>query len=97
MAGVLTYFASQVSVVIFSHGNNKEGYYYVQSRYDIIMYLFFRMVQRFENETMKEPYKLLNGENAFGDHSILLSRSQHYVRYEIFITTLPLFSNRNLQ
>ena len=22
------------------------------------MYLFFRMVQRFENETMKEPYKL---------------------------------------
>ena len=55
------------------------------------------MVQRFENETMKEPYKLLNGENAFGDHSILLSRSQHYVHYEIFITTLPLFSNRNLQ
>ena len=43
------------------------------------------MVQHFENETMKEPYKLLNGENAFGDHSILLSRSQHYVRYEIFM------------
>ena len=55
------------------------------------------MVQHFENETMKEPYKLLNGENAFGDHSILLSRSQHYVRYEIFITTLPLFSNSRLQ
>ena len=55
------------------------------------------MVQRFENETMKEPYKLLNGENAFGDHSILLSRSQHFVRNEIFINTLPLFLNRNLQ
>ena len=55
------------------------------------------MVQLFENETMKEPYKLLIGEIASWDHSILLARSQHYVRYEIIITTLPLFSNRRLQ
>ena len=45
---------------------------YVQSRYDMIMYyFFFKMTQLFENETMKEPYKLLIGEIASGDHSIL--------------------------